>query len=102
MLVERRSPRFAFATVINDVEIQMVEDVERVVLAVPNVTRFFASTGFRDVTTDRKTSRTELLTRRIPVAQGHGHVVDDPMLMIIQNDAFHQPVEVSFIFRIGR
>ena len=76
-----------------DFEIQMIEQIERIVLAIANVARFLRLSTFRHVATDRKAARAEFLLLGIGVAQSHRHIIDDPVLLVIQDHAFHQTLE---------
>ena len=91
-----------FPAVIGDFEVQMVEYVESIILAIPNIAGLFGMTFLRDIAADGKSTRAELFAFGIFVAQRDGHVIDNPMLVVIQNHAFHQPLEIFLLFFIGR
>ena len=95
-------PKQTLSTVVGDLEIQVIVDVERVVLAVPDMARFFRVTFFCYVTANGKSARAKLLLLGVPIAERHRHVVHDPVLLVVQHHAFHQAFEELLLLRIGR
>lgn len=90
--VETRTA-LTLAAVVGDFEVQVIEHVERIVLSIANVARLFRVSALRHVATDGESARAVLLSFGILVAERDGHVVDDPVLLIVQNHSFHQTLE---------
>jgi hypothetical protein len=78
----------------------MVEYVKCIILSIPNIAGLFGMAFLRHVTPDGKSTRAELFAFGIFVAQGDRHVIDNPMLVVVQNHAFHQALEVLLLFVI--
>lgn len=101
-LIDRVSNRKTSSAVIRHFKSQMVKNVKRLgrsSLKFTGAARFLILVH---VTTNRESSTANFFVRRVLIAHGHGHVVDDPMLLIVQQNSFEQTLNrklVVFAFR---